>query len=69
MPSNYPTVTVEQLNEKLADPDAKVTFGFTKGKSKTRHGGYISIRKGLLTTTYFVGRAIPDDEDIIEVVG
>lgn len=60
--------TVSELNDRIDNAQqVYVTFNSTINP-KTRCGSYITIRTGMMTDTFFVGKDLANDEDIIELL-
>lgn len=58
--------SLEALNADIAKAQ-KVTVSFNSGiNENTRCGSYISLRKGMVSVTYFVGKDLVSGEDIVE---
>lgn len=60
--------TVNELNDRISKAQ-KVIVTFNDGINlKTRCGSYITLRTGLITDTFFVGKDLEADKDIIELL-
>lgn len=63
-------ITITELEQKINDADKVEYKGTTNAAStKTRHGSYITIRKGLSSSCWFMGFDTLTNTIIVENVG